>query len=830
MAWGTSATMRRSVAFMAGLALANVLLIAAVSASGAEAPAEPTDAETTELARLRDFLTGPDRTAATRRDAAAGLLDKNSDAARTILLEVLSTPSEASQAVLGVLAARSAADEAFIDPLFQLLRSDNETMRRSAALAFGAYQGNDKVLARLKDLVADSRERTGVRLAAVEALAQIVDKRSVAALVEATGDAQDEVAVAAAQALADMTGLAEAGASAPDVHRDWSDWWQHHKDEPEADFLRGLVRRFRTELRQRETALNAAESRLARLLKEIYEGADTKEKARLIQEHLDDSLTQVRVVAVRQATALAREVFGANDGSQQTYQELRSALLKHVGDEAPAVRAASAEALAAWQETAAGPTLLARLDTEKSPEVRAALAAALGALKTGEAVPELVAMLDSPSQVEVIKSAGALGAIGDRSALGAAAVESALDPLRRLARTSPDPLVREAACRSLAKIAHASAEPVLAAALEDKAAGVRFSAVQGLGNLGRVAPETVEALSARLQDENKGVRQAAAATLAKLGGPAAARRMAERLKAGAEADPGVRNALWTAVQALATASETPDLAQELGDLFFALEGTEMMQRATALYEIAQTKYPASAAGSLKLQVLLEKLVDATVAAGTPEKAAPVLRQLLADTPAENPERRGELKERLGLILLSKGPYPEAAALLADVMDDREPAARAALVQAIVARAEALLEADRPEQALGLLDAFKKARPDWGVADQAAVLDRLKDRATDATIAWVIANLNGSEERVGVATATLKRVGWPAVVGLLDAIERAVKESRPEVEARILAALEAVSPPEGGTDRAYDPKAPQEERLKQIAAWREALGPTPNEEK
>jgi len=826
MAWGTSATMRRSVAFMAGLALANVLLIAAVSVSSAEAPAEPTDAETTELARLRDFLTGPDRTAATRRDAAAGLLDKNSDAARAILLEVLSTPSEASQAVLSVLAARGAADEAFIDPLFQLLRSDNETMRRSAALAFGAYQGNDKVLARLKDLVADSRERTGVRLAAVEALAQIVDKRSVAALVEATGDAQDEVAAAAARALADMTGLAEAGAS-PER---WSDWWQHHKDEPEADFLRGLVRRFRTELRQRETALNAAESRLARLLKEIYEVADTKEKAFLIQEHLGDSLTQVRVVAARQATALAREVFGANDGSQQTYQELRSALLKHVGDEAPAVRAASAEALAAWQETAAGPTLLARLNTEKLPEVRAALAAALGALKTGEAVPELVAMLDSPSQMEVIKAAGALGAIGDRSALGAAAVESALDPLRRLARTSPDPLVREAACRSLAKIAHASAEPVLVAALEDEAAGVRFSAAQGLGNLGRVAPETVEALSARLQDENKGVRQAAAATIAKLGGPADARRMAERLKSGAEADPGVRNALWTAVQALATASETPDLAQELGDLFFALEGTEAMQRAAALYEIAQTKYQASAAGSLKLQVLLEKLVDATVAAGTPEKAAPVLRQLLADTPAENPERRGELKERLGLILLSKGPYPEAAALLADVMDDREPAARASLVQAIVARAEALLEADRPEQALGLLDAFKKARPDWGVADQAEVLDRLKDRATDATIARVIANLNGSEERVGVATATLKRVGWPAVVGLLDVLERAVKESRPEVEARILAALEAVSPPEGGTDRAYDPKAPLEERLKQIAAWREALGPTPNEEK
>jgi len=138
------------------------------------------------------------------------------------------------------------------------------------------------------------------------------------------------------------------------------------------------------------------------------------------------------------------------------------------------------------------------------------------------------------------------------------------------------------------------------------------------------------------------------------------------------------------------------------------------------------------------------------------------------------------------------------------MNGREPAARAALVQAIVARAEALLKADRPEQALGLLDAFKKARPDWGVADQAAALAKIVRQA---------ANM------------------------LLDALEEATKKrfttSGPaplEREMKILAALKTVSLPKTEAKHAYDPKAPLEERLKQIAAWREALGPTPNEEK
>jgi len=809
-------------AFLAALGLAFLIAFVGSAVRAGEAPTDAVDLHQKELERLRDFLAGPNRTFATRRDAAAGLLEKDSDDARTILVGVLAAPSEAARAVLEEIAARDSASEAFIDPVFQLLRSEDEAVRRAAAQAFGAYQGNEKVLAGLKDLATDAKAPVPVRLSAVEAISQIVDPRAVAALVEVTSAAPGDVATAAARALVDMTGLAEFGTSS----EQWAAWWKRHKDEPETSFLRGLLRRFRAELRRRDAALTGTEDRLSRLLNEIYEVADAKQKGSLIQSHLEDGLPQVRLVAARQATALAREVVGANNGGRQAYQPLIQLLLKHAADEVPAVRAACADALAAWQETAAGPVLLARLETEKSPEVRAALAAALGALKTGEAIPRLTRMLESSSPAEVVKAASALGALGDRSTLGAAAVDAALEPLGRLARSSPDAGVREAACRALAKIAHPSAEQVLFEALGDQAAGVRFSAAQGLGNLGKVGPGTVEALGAHLQDDSKGVRQAVAAALAKLGGPNAARKMADRLKPGAETEPAVRSALWTAIQGLAQQGDLPDLAQELGDRFFSLEGAEAMQRAAALYEIAQSKYPASEAGSQKLRALRERLVDAYVAAEMLEKAAPVLRQLLADTPSENRERRQELQQQLGLILLEKGPYGEAGQVLARTTEALAPADRGPFVKAVLARAEVLVRTDKPEQALELIDAFKAARTNWPAAEQAEAFDQLQGEAVKAAVARAIVNLSGSDEQVQAAVAGLKKIGRPAAGGLLEALESAARESRAPAEAKILSALEAVT---GRTDHGYDPAASRENRLKAIANWRKTLA-SPSAEK
>ena len=796
------------------LALGVAVSVSPPTALGAKAGAAGGKTDP-ELARLRDFLTGTDRTFATRRDAADVLIEKNNAETRAILVEVLAAPvpSKATLAVLDVLAARESAHEALIDPLFGLLRSDDEPTRRAAALALGAYQGNQKVLEGLRDLASTSTAGTGARLAAVQALSQVMDKRAMEALVGLTSDPQRTVADAAAAALADMTGIPDLPASA----KAWNRWWEAHRNVPESELLARLLKRFRERLKRREEDLARVQARLISHLTEIYEAADAKERANLALGHLDDAVPQVRALAARQAGAIAPGVLSTGNGTaRQAYQELIAALLKHVGDESPVVRAAAAEALAAWQEAAAGPILLAQLDKEATPETRAAMAAALGNLKVVEAVPKLMAMLDALSEVEVLRAAGALGQIGEKNGVHAEAVKPALKPLSRLARTAAQPAVREAGCLALARIAPPSAEQILSAALDDPVPSVRFSAAQGLGNLGKADEKTVAALVARLQDKDKGVRQAVAAALAKVGGADAAAQMADRLMPGAEAEPAVRNALWEAIRSLADQSGSPDLAQQMGDVFFGREGAEDMQRAAALFELALTKVPATARNSPAAVALYEKLVDAYLAAGTPDSAVPTLRQLIILTPEENKTRLREINQQLGLILLAKEPYTEGIPPLVAAMDGADTPSRNTILKAVQARAEALLNAKRPELATELLTALARARPDWGGTDLAPALKALNDQAAAGAIDAALTKLTGSEEQAAAATATLKKIGKAAAPKLLDALEAAARKKQTALEARVLAALEAAT---ARSDHGYDPKTPLDDRLKKIADWR-----------
>ncbi len=807
-------------ALLVSAALVAVIALGAAPGAARAGVADPVDERTPEekeLARLRDFLMGPERTFATRRDAAEALLEKDADPARGVLAEALTAPSEAAQAVLEAIGSHDAGHEVFLDPMFKLLASDDGAVRRSAALAFGAFHGEKRVLEGLTALAKNAEAARPARLAAVEALAQLIDRRSVEALVEVTADADQQVAVAAALALSDMTGRRDLG-TAPER---WAAWWDHHRREPEAKFIRELLRHFRGELRRREADLQSAETRIRRLLDEVYAVADTTEKIRLIQQHLSDPLAEVRAVAARQATVLAREVLAGNNGGREAAEGLISALTKRLADDAFQVRARAAEGVAAWQETSAAPTLLARLEAEKVSEVRAALAAALGTLKVTEAAGVLVEMLASPHPAEVARAAGALGAIGDPAAAGPGAVEKALKPLGDLVRKGQDPAVRESAARALAKIAHPTAEKALVEALDDQAAAVRFSAAQGLGNLETLEKKTRDALAARLQDSNESVRQAVAATLARRGGAEAAAALADRLKPGAETDPAVRNALWAALETMARATGGPGLARDLGERLVQRAGPEDRQRAAAFFEIALEKYPPADGASAVVRELRERLVEAYVAAGTPERAVPALRELIEATPADDAARQAALKRRLGLILLARDPHVDGVALLAEAFAASDPAERAAMVEAVQARTEALLEAEKPDAALAVISALRQAVPELKETDAGPALEALARRAREAAVARAVARLSGTPPQASAAIERLAELGRPAVVALLDALAAVINRDEPDppAEERLLAALVAVT---GRNAHGYDPKAPREDRLAALEAWRRTV--------
>ena len=184
------------------------------AAAHPEAAARPEAAKSdVDSAALRDFLLGPDRTLSTRRDAAEALLDKDTPESRAVLVQVLvgPMPLDVTLAVLEALAARDKAGGEFIEPLFALLRSDDDAVRRAAAAAFGAYPGDDRVLGRLTQLASSAETPQAQRLAAVQAMSQLIDKRVIGELVRLTADPKPAVAAAADDALADMTGLKDLG-------------------------------------------------------------------------------------------------------------------------------------------------------------------------------------------------------------------------------------------------------------------------------------------------------------------------------------------------------------------------------------------------------------------------------------------------------------------------------------------------------------------------------------------------------------------------------------------------------------------------------------------
>jgi HEAT repeat protein len=810
------------------MALTAALWTAASAASAAESPspAAPVAAPSAADSRkddvapsaLRDFLIGPDRTFSTRRDAADALLEKDTPAARAVLVQVLEgpMPRDVTLAVLEALAAREKADEEFVAPLAGLLGSDDESVRRAAAMAFGAYQGSDRVQGRLATLASSAAAPAPHRLAAITALSRLIDKHSISTLVRLASDPQPPVAAAAATALAEMTGLENVGPS-PQA---WAEWWKRHEQDPEAMLLATLLRRANEEARRREAVMDRLQARLIKNLTDQYLAADSRQKGKLILDHVEDAVPQVRALAARQATALAREVLASGNGAaRQANQDVIAAVTKHVNDESPAVRAAVAESLGAWKDPSAAGVLLARLDVEKVPEVRAALAGALGSLKVAEAAPRLAAMLDSGNETEVLLAAGALGVIGEKGQPGAAAVGSAVPSLGRLARSASSPAVREAACQAIARIATPAVEDVLAGALGDTSPSVRFSAAQGLANVGKVSDTTAAALATRLSDENKGVRQAVAGALAKVGGAEAARLMVDRLKAGVETEPTVRTALWESARGLVDRAESADLARDLGERFFAREGAEDMQRAAILFEAAIAKLPAPDRTGPAGRAILEKIVDAYLAAKMPDSAIKPLRQLIAAAPADQPARLRQLQQQLGLLLLAKEPYADAVPPLVAALSGATTGERQTILKDILVRAEALMKADRVEPAMDLLTAFGKAQADWGGGETGDALRQLSAQATAATVSRAVTALGGTEEQAAAAMITLRKVGPAARPRLLDTLETAAREKKTDLETRTLAALEAVT---GRKDHGYDPAAPLEERLKQIATLRQSI--------
>jgi hypothetical protein len=143
--------------------------------------------------------------------------------------------------------------------------------------------------------------------------------------------------------------------------------------------------------------------------------------------------------------------------------------------------------------------------------------------------------------------------------------------------------------------------------------------------------------------------------------------------------------------------------------------------------------------------------------------------LLAGTPAENAVRVRELNQQMARILLAREPYAEAVPHVVAGINGATAEERLSLLKALQTRAEALVKSGRHEQAMELLDAFGAAQTDWGGGETGTALAVLDDQARDATVAQAVTKLQGPDDQAAAATATLKKIGKPAIGKLFDAL-------------------------------------------------------------
>lgn len=280
--------------------------------------------------------------------------------------------------------------------------------------------------------------------------------------------------------------------------------------------------------------LDDADAETSALLLSLLPPVDTPERIRRLVPLLDDPAPRVRAAA---AESLARAPAAPTlpllrarlDRAGAAPEVVRAmsglgvdaclALTPLLGDPDPAVRTATADALA----RCAGAEVLAALDAALSREedlgVRAALLRASGYAGGEAAIARLVPFLDHDAAEVRLAAIEALAATGAEAALG---------PLRRLLDAGdPD---RLAALRALGDLAAPAGAPLLAPHLRSRNADVRREAAGAAVRLAAHLPP--DAVRAMAEDQDEWLRICAARVLARRGA-----RGRDPLQALADRDP-----------------------------------------------------------------------------------------------------------------------------------------------------------------------------------------------------------------------------------------------------------------------------------------------------
>jgi HEAT repeat protein len=544
-------------------------LALAQATTAPEAPLVISDAMQREIQLLSQTLNDPVSTQTQRDEAARRLAERQSDDAMTVLRQVLqdSNNPRGQTSVALALADFPTADVSFIAPLSALLGNDAR-LTSAAAMALAGYKYNGQVLKALGDFAhlspvgVEGQQREASRVAVLNALGTLPDKRAAAILIDLLRSDLESSTIhnAAADALATLSSQNTLG---HDADR-WVQWWNQASQQTDFDFRTAMLtaRAAHADLAdRREQSLS---SRLHGVLNEQYLSTARDQKAGLMARYLSDDNPTVRAFG---AELVVEEARNANPPTSATRDQLRAM----IGDSDATVRTEVAVTLRAINDQDALDALCVQLSQESDTEAKIAQISALGTFGRPRAATTLLPLTENSSDLIAIAAVRALGQIapalkqGDPT-LMAQVRDRLVKVLKGPAAKAGEESLRAAAISSLAPLADASVTPMFLQMLNPREASeVRIATLNAIAMVGD--PNSADRIAEMFDPQTeRDVRLAAVKAIGSVGRFEFASPLLRRMDPAEEPDPEIRAAAAMSLKQILPSGSKRGL-KELADQF-----------------------------------------------------------------------------------------------------------------------------------------------------------------------------------------------------------------------------------------------------------------------
>ncbi len=639
-----------------------------------------------DLNTYRTIITDVENSAASRRVMAEQLVERDTDEAAQLVVELLAFPPESGtplamcEAIASVGTAKPGIpDTRLIDPLMTLLGVQPDELSARAIAALATFR-DGTVARKLRDIAAAKNQPLPKRLAALSVLSQNTDRRETAAelvtLLEST-DASIAERVFEALRPASRTDF---GA---DVEK-WKQWWSQKQAMTEVEWLRDRLelsnQQLKQAVRERDRVAQDAQARdqvylqlFEESLRRIYVLSPPADKPQSLITWLGHDVVAYRLVALR----IVRDDINENHKPSDT---VHAAVLNCSTHPSPSVRRLALEVIGYLQDPSDAEPMLQLLKSESVDSIRESILRVLGRLNNVSAVGALIEELKeaSGSRVGCVREAArSLGMLATHGHTDKDSLSPAIEPLRqRFAEADPDDLrFRSILLGAMADIGNPAFTPDFVDNLSADP-DVLLPAIRGIESVG--AKEYLDRVSTHLSHKEARVRQRSVEALGTLGSQEShLNALRSRLDPNIEANEGVREAAWTGFTKLMShmpAATRLAWVDRLDDL--PLE--RQLQYLNNLIE----EWSANPQSSM-LPDALRKMVDRLQALGRTEERIKRMQQLRRVYEATNDPRARDTTMDLFESMLTAGLFAQAAELIKETATGWDAATREELLELLL---------------------------------------------------------------------------------------------------------------------------------------------------